>query len=134
MAWFNAGLSSSGGGGGGGSSSHNYSTNEQVIGTWIDGSTVYEKTVAFTTPNSSSYTRQSLGLAIANISKIWIFDGFAMKNGEFVNIGSYNSYPDSHEFLGLIQDDGTNMTFDYRVGTAIYQAPAYVVVRYTKTT
>ena len=32
---------SSGGGGGGG---HNYSTTEQVIGTWIDGSTLYECT------------------------------------------------------------------------------------------
>lgn len=28
----------------GGSSAHNYSTTEQVVGTWIDGSTVYEKT------------------------------------------------------------------------------------------
>lgn len=31
-------------GGGGGSSSHEYSTTEKVIGTWIDGSDVYEKT------------------------------------------------------------------------------------------
>ena len=23
---------------------HNYSTNEQIVGTWIDGSTIYEKT------------------------------------------------------------------------------------------
>lgn len=29
---------------GGGSSGHNYSTDEQVIGTWIDGSTIYECT------------------------------------------------------------------------------------------
>ena len=32
------------GAGGGG---HNYSTQEQVVGTWIDGSTVYEKTYIF---------------------------------------------------------------------------------------
>lgn len=133
MAWFNAGLSSTGGGGGG-SSSHNYSTNEQAIGTWIDGSTVYEKTVTFTTPSSSGYTQQSLGLASANISKIWIFDGFAMKNGEFVTIGSYVSSPGSEEFVGFVYKGSTNVTFDYRVGSAIYQATAYVVVRYTKTT
>lgn len=29
---------------------HHYSTDEQVIGTWIDGSTVYEKTYEFNTP------------------------------------------------------------------------------------
>lgn len=33
---------------GGGGSSHNYSLNEQVVGTWVDGSTVYEKTFVFT--------------------------------------------------------------------------------------
>lgn len=26
---------------------HNYSTDEQIVGTWIDGSTVYEKTFVF---------------------------------------------------------------------------------------
>ena len=26
---------------------HNYSTDEQVVGTWIDGSTLYEKTFVF---------------------------------------------------------------------------------------
>ena len=29
---------------GGGGSEHNYSTTEQAVGTWIDGSTIYEKT------------------------------------------------------------------------------------------
>lgn len=32
------------GGGGGGGSSHDYSTTEHIVGTWIDGSPVYEKT------------------------------------------------------------------------------------------
>lgn len=31
--------------GSGSSGGHNYSTDEQVVGTWVDGSTVYEKTV-----------------------------------------------------------------------------------------
>lgn len=31
-------------GAGGGSSGHTYSTTEQEIGTWVDGSTIYEKT------------------------------------------------------------------------------------------
>lgn len=32
-------------GGGGGSYSHEYSTTEKVVGTWIDGSNVYERTI-----------------------------------------------------------------------------------------
>ena len=33
--------------GGGSGSSHNYSTTEQVIGTWIDGKPVYEQVIVF---------------------------------------------------------------------------------------
>lgn len=34
--------------GGGGSSGHNYSTTEQVIGTWIDGKPLYERVLVNT--------------------------------------------------------------------------------------
>lgn len=44
-ATYNVGACLSTASGGGGSSSHSYSTSEQVVGTWIDGSTVYERTV-----------------------------------------------------------------------------------------
>ena len=39
---------------GGGSSGHTYSTTEQIVGTWIDGKTIYEKTVEFQTPKQFS--------------------------------------------------------------------------------
>lgn len=41
MAWTESHLSSGGGGG----STHNYSTDEQIVGTWIDGKPLYEKTL-----------------------------------------------------------------------------------------
>lgn len=41
---------------GGGSGGHNYSTTEQVVGTWIDGSVLYEKTYTYSfTASSSDY-------------------------------------------------------------------------------
>lgn len=40
---------------GGGGSSHSYSTDEQEIGTWIDGSKVYEKTAYESIGGSLSY-------------------------------------------------------------------------------
>lgn len=43
MAWFECI-----GGNGSSSSGHTYSTTEQVVGTWIDGSTLYEKTLHWT--------------------------------------------------------------------------------------
>lgn len=40
---------------GGGNYSHTWSTTEQEIGTWIDGSTVYEKTFVFNEPLYESH-------------------------------------------------------------------------------
>ena len=34
---------------------HHYSTDEQIVGTWIDGSTLYEKTLVFDNPTKDSY-------------------------------------------------------------------------------
>ena len=31
-----------------------YSTNEQLVGEWIDGSKIYQKTISMTTPSSTS--------------------------------------------------------------------------------
>lgn len=39
---------------GGTSGGHVYSTAEQVVGTWVDGKTLYEKTVSETITNSSA--------------------------------------------------------------------------------
>ena len=38
----------------GGSSMHNYSTDEHIVGTWIDGSTLYEKTITIQKSSISS--------------------------------------------------------------------------------
>lgn len=60
MAWFECI-------GGSGSSGHNYSTDEQVVGTWIDGSTIYEKTIARTFTSDEVYTVFASGIGIAFI-------------------------------------------------------------------
>jgi hypothetical protein len=79
-------------GGGGGSSGYNYSTEEQVIGTWIDGKTLYQKVLDFnsTTINArvdhdvSSLNIETLvdykawAQRIAGSSKYIIKDGYAL--------------------------------------------------------
>ena len=52
----------------GGSAGHNYTTTEQVIGTWTDGSTLYEKTLYFN--NKKLTTNESTSELEHNISNI----------------------------------------------------------------
>ncbi len=40
--------------GGGGASLDNYSTKEQVVGTWIDGKPLYQKTIVTNAPSESA--------------------------------------------------------------------------------
>ena len=59
-----------------------YSTDEQVVGTWIDGSPVYEKTISIDNISGTSYETSALGL---NISKLVSF--FA-----YIHLGSDGGY------------------------------------------
>lgn len=119
----------------GGSSGHNYSENEQVVGTWVDGNTLYEKTISFTTTNNSNYIQQPVGLLKAEIDKVWVVDGFTYKDSIYSSVMPYaytNNTVADDQFEGFINKSSTNVTFDYRVGKDLYEAPAYVTIRYTK--
>ena len=105
---------------------HTYSTEEQVIGTWVDGSTVYEKTVNFgSLPNN---TTKQVAHGIANVNKIWIFDGF-------VTSGT-TQYQLDHAAYGIycwtINVDSTNIEIETESDRSALSA--YVTLRYTKTT
>lgn len=107
-----------------------YSTDEQVVGTWVDGSTLYEKTINFgALPDS---TEKSVAHSISNVDKIWIYDGFV--------------FTSSNTFYGLIHTAGTSETLLYNwdsnvdrtnVTIATYSdrsaLSAYITIRYTKT-
>lgn len=71
----------SGSGSGGGSSSPqlNYSTTERTVGTWIDGSTLYQKTLTGTTINS---TEGTIPTGLTGISYIELVD-FQVSNGTY---------------------------------------------------
>lgn len=46
----------------------NYSTDEQVVGTWIDGSTIYSKTFTFTNREISNNSETNIGNITSGIS------------------------------------------------------------------
>lgn len=75
-----------------------YSTEETVIGTWIDGKTLYKKTIT-TNQFISGGTTTSIEHGIQNVEKIWIdtsdsfmFDGSNSYPFPVNQYGSYNNF------------------------------------------
>lgn len=105
----------------------NYSTTEHVIGTWIDGATLYEKTVDFGTLPNAGTKDISSGLSNVNIISITgIATGggfvlplpYAVPSGANTDISlNYNA---TGNYITII--DGYNWS----------DRTAYVTLRYTK--
>lgn len=97
----------------------NYSTNEQVIGTWIDGSTIYEKVF-----DLGSETTYSEGWHTSNIQKEninMIFDGqFISDTGLSYNVGLACNTP----YIEILV---------YKYSNTITRVTGrYIIARYTK--
>ena len=117
---------------------HKYSTDEQVIGEWIDGKPLYEKTVNFILGSANTYNQYTLD--IENAETIWIdySNSFTFSNestGMVIGIMPYNSNIGDSEVKMFvhINDDGTS-GIDYRVYSTSANQPCYVTLKYTKTT
>ncbi len=104
----------------------NYSTSEQIVGRWIDGKPLYQKTLVF---NNITITpeQQNLGdLSSLNIDYGTITDINGYENGQryFLNsafIRCWLRVPLNN--IGFISSDGTR-NFN----------PLYITIQYTKTT
>ena len=111
---------------GGGGSGHNYSTTEQVVGTWIDGNTLYEQTIEKAVTCGSEQTIINT-TDIPNLDKIITVDGsFGGVPLTYYDSANYRSYVfvdnSNHALKGYIKFD-TTPTMN-----------SYFIVRYTKTT
>lgn len=113
-------------GGGGGI---NYSTQEQVIGTWIDGKPIYQKvidnlTVSFSSSGSvGRYASIDLSNYLSNIDKLWV--DFS---ASYYLLNSTNQ----RSFLYAAFSNGA--TLDLFVETNRSNVPVVLALRYTKTT
>jgi len=109
------------------SGSVNYSETEHVIGTWIDGKTLYEKTVNLgALPNA---TTKSVAHGISNISMV---------------VQLYGMFQDSNNWFPLPYCNTTAATSQIRLsadrtyivlltGANMTQYTGYATIRYTKT-
>lgn len=116
-------------------SEHTYSTDEQIVGTWIDGSTLYEKTIDLGTLPIRTIKGVSANIA-ANLDKVVCIDGVAIKsnNNTFIKLpynatdgGTADLWYDRVGQYGLSNDCvviNTNADFSSFSG--------YATLRYTK--
>ena len=114
---------------------HEYSTTEQVVGKWIDGATLYEKTLQITMPSANE---SSISTGVENGNHARIVDGFIEQTGS--SDGNY-SFP-------VMFDSGSPLTTKVLIqvtvsGSHLYVysnfdktdgKTAYITIQYTKTT
>lgn len=111
----------------------NYSTTEHVVGTWIDGKPLYEKTVSCGALPASGEKEVSLGIN-DSIDYIWGYDAFAF------NPSTNTSAP-----LPFASNSGASAEIGYLLRAATKKivlfatdrsdfTESYVTVRYTKAT
>lgn len=105
----------------------NYSTDEHEIGTWIDGTTLYEKTVYIEVPYGNS---EYLTDAVGNINVVSLQGYVKQYSGAVVSLGYF--YSQSDRFQAYYSSS------DYKIHVAPAQNwqhqthTGYVTIRYTK--
>lgn len=106
-----------------------YSTDEHVVGTWIDGKTLYEKTISFTVP-SNSY--DYFDTNITNYGTCISYEGVIVTEDNSVLNVNFNRYDtmDKTFYTAMLSDS----RFFFRTYTAYSNAIAYITLRYTKST
>ena len=104
----------------------NYSTTEHKIGTWIDGSDLYEITVDCGNPPSN--TSKTVAHGVANINDVVDLSGFAYIASS--HGGSPLNYTASHYIT--IAADRTNITIVDDADFSADFSNLYVTMRYTK--
>lgn len=110
---------------------HHYSTDEHVIGTWVDGKPLYEKTVLGTF--ASQATSLSVNIA-ANMGVVIDVRGFLIPSDNPDGIVSLETKSDL-AWLGDFNSSSGNCSIKRGGGTYFGDTPSvYITVCYTKTT
>jgi len=112
--------------------SHQYSTSEQIVGTWIDGTPVYEKTIYNAGGVSGNF---NFPHGITNFGKLLSYEG-TVSDSSFAQYGDIWVIP-------RIASDGNSIGIDKVSTSSIYVINPnafgtrlidwYITIRYTKT-
>ena len=116
---------------------YNYSTGEQVVGTWLDGKTLYQRTITATAPSAIN-TPKSLYTFDSSIDTLFVVSGFMVVDDYVICLHDL-SYLDSSgaaKFLNrvYIQTISGHRELFMVIGTDNRKdTPVTVTIQYTKT-
>lgn len=100
-----------------------YSTDEHVVGTWIDGKTLYEKTIAVTQGSSETY----ISLSGLDIDTFFVESAFIQSSGSGDVTPTTYFVTSGDKFMYYY-----NRTNDRLVIQNAWQGSGYITIRYTK--
>ena len=81
---------------------HNYSTDEQIVGTWIDGSTVYEKTFIFSEISIPKETWTTVAdVSTLNIDRLVSVFGNGSGASQVASVNAFNDNGNLKVFLSF---------------------------------
>lgn len=110
-----------------------YSTTERVVGTWIDGKPVYEKTIAITSPTVTEDGTVAIDVidTISNLKKNISINGYLNTNTNLIPLPIFVNNS-GHQFKVLVSNNGEIKVMSS--STTFNNHNGYVIFRYTKTT
>lgn len=107
----------------------NYSTTEHVVGTWIDGKPIYEKTISLGSMPNTATVSKSISSTNINIIKSFLYT-YRSSDGTFI------IWPDTSDnnFFAryVITDYGKNIKLTSNADRSAFNG--YLTIQYTKTT
>lgn len=108
---------------------NDYSTDEQIIGTWIDGKPLYQKTLLVgQLPNN---TTKAVPHGVANLKRIIYFEGYGF-HPSGVCVPLQRATNTASDAVSMWQD-GANINVLTSIDYSSY-TESYITIRYTKTT
>lgn len=122
-----------------GGNGHTYSSDEQEVGTWIDGSTIYEKTLHFTDVTIQAGNNVSFPIAnyISNMKQVISFNGCCSTYDGYTTtyvVLPYEGMWDGTEWSLLIACDSVNIVITRAAPSGSHHlSDIYVTLQYTKT-
>ena len=110
-----------------------YSTTEKIVGTWIDGKPIWQKTVKIDNPSSTS--NYVTAFAIQNLGILVKAEGIAIRSGDgsiyAFNGGIRPEVPANYQYSVSVRY--FNGSIEYLVGNYNNVSTLYITIQYTKT-
>ena len=116
---------------------NDYSTSERIVGTWIDGKPLYQKTIEATMPTITSDLQRAYKYVtfpeLSSIDKIVYSNGICIYGGVVAQIPQYWDV-DNNNYSLRYNVDLTRGLYLFINRLTASNAPVYITIQYTKTT